>query len=247
LGAMGVTAIGGSAMNIESPANSVIRMRGLPFSATEADIEKFLAQAGVIARRVHLIRESGVGRPSGNAYVEVATVDDANRAITLNRQSIGSRYIEMYRSSQMELKGSIGGFGQTSNMLAGQNFGGLQLLPGLQGGTRVGKNCIRMRGLPWRSTEQDIITFFREVNITPIRIHRKAEDGEAYVEFANSQMVNTAMTRDKEYMGHRYIELFPASFGEVAEAIGMGMPFDSFSQDFRSQNRGYRNEYRLFQ
>jgi len=244
---MGVTAIGGSAMDIESPSNSVIRMRGLPYSATEVDIEEFLAKAGVSARRVHLIRESGVGRPSGIAYVEVATNDDTNKAMTLNRETIGSRYIEMYKSSQMELKGSIGGFGQSANMSGGQNFGSLQLIPGLQGRGSAGENCIRMRGLPWQSTEQDIITFFREVNITPTRIHRKAEGGEAYVEFANAQMVKRGMTRHKEYMGHRYVELFPASFEEVAQAIGMNMPFDSFNQGFRNQSRGYRNEYRLFQ
>merc|ERR550534_952662 len=132
----------------------------------------------------------------------------------------------MYKSSQMELKGSIGGFGQSP----GQSFGGLQMMSGIQGGSSGGNNCIRMRGLPWQATEQDIIMFFREVDVTPVRIHLKSDGGEAYVEFADAPSVATAMTRNKQYIGHRYIELFPVSYGEVAQTIGLGMPFQQFNQ-----------------
>jgi len=247
LGANGVTAIGGSAMDIENPSNSVIRMRGLPFTATETDIEKFLAKADVKASRVHLIRESGVGRPSGIAYVEVASDDDVEKSLTLNRESIGSRYIELYKSSQAELKGSIGGVGQPSFSSGVQNFGGLQLLPGVQGGNSGGNSCIRMRGLPWQATEQDIIVFFREAGVIPVRIHLKSDGGEAYVEFADAPSVAKAMTRNKEYIGHRYVELFPVGYGEVAQTIGLGMPFQQFNQGFRGKNKGFRGQYRLFQ
>jgi len=247
VGAKGVTAIGGSANDIENPNNSVIRMRGLPFSATETDIEQFLAKADVKPRRIHVIRESGVGRPSGNAYVEVASDEEAEKSLALNRECIGSRYIEMYKSSQAELKGSVGGVGQPSLASGAQNFGGLQLLPGVQGGQSGGNNCIRMRGLPWQATEQDIIMFFREVDVIPLRIHLKSDGGEAYVEFTDGPSVARAMTRNKQYIGHRYIELFPVSYGEVAQTIGLGMPFQQFNQGFRGRNKGYRGQYRLFQ
>jgi len=110
VGAMGVMAIGGGGLGIENPDNSVVRMRGLPWSATEEEIEEFMKKVDVKAARVHIIREAGVGRPSGIAYVEVASADDATKALTLDRESIGSRYIEMYKSTQMELKGSLTGF-----------------------------------------------------------------------------------------------------------------------------------------
>jgi len=231
VGAMGVTALGGGGLGIENPNNSVVRMRGLPFSATEEEIEEFLMKVEVKAARVHIIREAGVGRPSGIAYVEIASAADATKALSLDRENMGSRYIEMYKSSQSELRGSVTGFGQTG--------GGLQLMPGLQGGMGGGNNCIKMRGLPWQVTEQDIIMFFGEVDVTPVRIHRKAEGGEAYVEFADPQSVTKAMTRNKAYIGHRYIELFPASYGEVAQTVGMSMPFQRYNQG--------QGQYRLFQ
>jgi len=244
VGVLGVTAVGGSCTDIENQSNSVVRMRGLPFSASEEDIEKFLAKADVKAKRVHIIREAGVGRPSGSAYAEVASDDEVTKALTLNRESIGSRYIEMFKSSQMELRGSIGG-GQGSFSSGGvQSFGGLQLVPGVQGGGMGGGSCIRMRGLPWRSTEQDIISFFAEVNVTPARIHRKADGGEAYVEFADAESFAAAMKRNKANMGHRYIELFPVSYGEVAQAVGMGM--NGMGNQFGGQ-RKWGGQFRLFQ
>jgi len=232
VGAMGVTALGGGGLGIENPNNSVIRMRGLPFSATEAEIEEFLMKVEVKAARVHIIREAGVGRPSGIAYVEVASADDATKALSLDRENMGSRYIEMYKSSQMELKGSVGGGAQMMPQLLGGMGGGM-------GGMGGGSSCLRMRGLPWKVTEQDIIMFFAEANVTPVRIHRKSEGGEAYVEFTDGQSVAKAMTRNKAYIGSRYIELFPVSYGEVASTVGMSMPFQ--------QRYNGSGQYRLFQ
>lgn len=240
VGATGVMALGGGGLGVENPNNSVVRMRGLPFSATEAEIEEFLLKAEVKAKRVHIIREAGVGRPSGIAFVEVSSDNDATKALTLDREDMGSRYIEMYKSTQMELKGSITGFGHAGPMSMGGSMGGLQLMQGSQGGMGGGNSCIRMRGLPWQATEQDIIMFFREVDVTPVRIHRKAEGGEAYAEFADAAALTKAMTRNKGYIGHRYIELFPVSYSEVAQTVGMGGMF----QGGFNRNQG---QYRLFQ
>eukprot|EP00471_Norrisiella_sphaerica_P001815 CAMPEP_0184492394 /NCGR_PEP_ID=MMETSP0113_2-20130426/23107_1 /TAXON_ID=91329 /ORGANISM="Norrisiella sphaerica, Strain BC52" /LENGTH=58 /DNA_ID=CAMNT_0026877165 /DNA_START=92 /DNA_END=265 /DNA_ORIENTATION=+ len=33
--------------------------------------------------------------------------------------------------------------------------------------------CLKMRGLPFQSTEQMITDFFKQAKVTPIRIHRK--------------------------------------------------------------------------
>jgi len=110
LGSMGVTALGGGGLGIENPDNSVVRMRGLPYSATETEIEEFLMKAEAKAARVHIIREAGVGRPSGVAYVELADNDDVKKAMTLNKENMGSRYIEMYKASQSELNGALTGY-----------------------------------------------------------------------------------------------------------------------------------------
>jgi len=110
LGTRGVTALGGGGQGVENPDNKVVRMRGVPFKATEAEIKEFLSKAEVKAARVHIIREAGVGRPSGVAYAELASDDDVTKAMTLNKENMGSRYIEMYKASQTELNGALTGY-----------------------------------------------------------------------------------------------------------------------------------------
>merc|ERR1719461_2133004 len=84
-----------------------------------------------------------------------------------------------------------------------------------------GTTCIKMRGLPFNSTEVDITRFFQEAGVTPVRIHRKADGAEAFVEFLNAGDADKAMTRQKAYMKNRYIELFRVSFNEVARTVGL--------------------------
>jgi len=110
LGSMGVTALGGGGLGVENPDNKVVRMRGIPYKATEEEIKEFLSNAEVKAARVHIIREAGVGRPSGVAYVELASDGDVTKAMTLNKENMGSRYIEMYKASQTELNGALTGY-----------------------------------------------------------------------------------------------------------------------------------------
>jgi len=98
--ALGRIVPGGPGGGVENPNNAVLRMRGIPFSALEGDVIEFFAQVGVKPARVHLIREDGIGRPSGQAYVEFATEEQSQNAMGCNRKNIGTRYIELFRSME---------------------------------------------------------------------------------------------------------------------------------------------------
>jgi len=91
---------GGPGGGIENPNNSVIRMRGIPFSSLEGDVIEFFAQVSAKPARVHLIREDGIGRPSGMAFVEFSTEDESQSAMMCNRKNMGSRYIELFRAKE---------------------------------------------------------------------------------------------------------------------------------------------------
>ena len=99
--------LGGGVLGVENPDKSVLRMRGVPYIATETDVEEFLIKAKVKAARVHLIREAGVGRPSGVAYAELVSDNDVTKAMTLSRVKMGKRYIEMSCASQTELNRAL--------------------------------------------------------------------------------------------------------------------------------------------
>ena len=73
-----------------------IRMSGLSFKATEQDIRTFfgLAEAKCTNIKIHTI---GDGRPSGEAVAEFGSRDDAEKAMTMNRKNIQSRFVILTR------------------------------------------------------------------------------------------------------------------------------------------------------
>lgn len=78
-------------------------MRGLPWSATPQDIREFfngleISQDGIVLAR------NGDGRVTGEAYVLFCDEDNFQRAMTRNREHIGKRYIELFKSSGEEME-----------------------------------------------------------------------------------------------------------------------------------------------
>jgi len=80
----------------------MVRLRGLPFSATAQEVLDFFAQHGVEdcvnqgIEAVDLLIKAN-GRPSGQAAVHVRSHDDAQHVQQiLNQQFIGGRYIEVF-------------------------------------------------------------------------------------------------------------------------------------------------------
>lgn len=64
----------------------MIHMRGLPYKATEEDIEKFFSPYVPISIGILF---DNLGRPSGEADVEFATHEEANMAMSKNKSNMG--------------------------------------------------------------------------------------------------------------------------------------------------------------
>jgi RNA recognition motif-containing protein len=87
---------------VPSVSSSVVRVRGLPFSSTEADVAEFLRGVSIRPQGVHMVYNANE-RPTGEAFVEVNSDRDVETALGLNRQMLGSRYIEVYRSTPADM------------------------------------------------------------------------------------------------------------------------------------------------
>jgi RNA recognition motif-containing protein len=88
------------------PETNVVRLRGLPFTATVQDIFVFFAQCEIVDRiasdsnAVDLLLRSN-GRPSGQARVRMQTRSDAELAQRLlHGQWMGKRYIEVFLNEE---------------------------------------------------------------------------------------------------------------------------------------------------
>lgn len=75
----------------------VVKMRGLPWSTTVDEIMKFFGDCSISNGKngVHMTM-SREGRPSGEAYVEMDTPEDIEKACKRDRDHMGHRYIEGY-------------------------------------------------------------------------------------------------------------------------------------------------------
>ncbi|XP_008486469.2 heterogeneous nuclear ribonucleoprotein H2-like, partial [Diaphorina citri] len=74
---------------------------------------------------------------------------------------------------------------------------------------------IKLRGLPWSTTVDEILEFFDGVNVrngrAGVKITRSRNgrpSGEAFVEVEDEVDMENALRKNKEYLGNRYIEVF---------------------------------------
>lgn len=237
----------GSMQKESADDDAVVRLRGLPYSATKADIEEFFSGLEIESNGVLMISDFQ-GRSKGECFVQFTNVADAIKALEKNRCNIGHRYIEVFASSMNDAQmthskmiGSMGGMG--GPMRGGGAMGGMRPGPydrfmgggggrggygmmrgggmgmsmGMGGGMRGGRGgpggpVIKMRGLPYEVSEQEIAEWFSSV-ADPVDIHIKFNgdgrpSGDALVAFATEGDANRAMQKNKQNMKHRYIELF---------------------------------------
>lgn len=90
----------------DSPEQTtVVRMRGLPFSAGKDDIMEFFKEYVLSEDSIHITCNMD-GRPTGEAFVEFAGLDDAKGALAKDRMTLGRRYIELFPSSLEDMKES---------------------------------------------------------------------------------------------------------------------------------------------
>jgi hypothetical protein len=172
--------------------NIVIKMRGLPYTATESDIAAFFKGLRVAPGGVTVGRDAN-GRASGEAHVEFTGEQDAQSAMLLNRQRIGNRYIELFRAKQTQI---------TVNRR-------YQATDGEGAGT---SDCLRLRGMPFNSTEADVLAFFKGYPVIPGGVKMGPQTGQGTVRFAHADDARRALTSlNHGYMGSRYIELFYAT------------------------------------
>ena len=119
----------------------VVRLRGLPWAATSKDVLDLLKDCQVMngEKGVHFTFAPD-GRPSGEAFVELCAEEDVSNALNHNNEHMGRRYVEIFRASR----------GQMAWDCRMEEKGG-----GGSGGV------VRLRGLPYRCSEDDVRKFFQ--------------------------------------------------------------------------------------
>ncbi|CAH0559214.1 unnamed protein product [Brassicogethes aeneus] len=188
----------------------IVKLRGLPWSATQEEIVGFFKESKVVGGKdgVHMT-SSREGRPSGEAFVEFEDEEDLNFALEKDREHIGNRYIEVFKVKKAEMDWVVKRNGPSN----GTNDDG----------------CVRLRGLPFGCSKEEIAQFFTGLEIVPNGItlltdYSGRSSGEAYVQFVNREVAEKALQKHREKIGHRYIEIFRSSLSEI-NGVGSGGGF----------------------
>ncbi|XP_065856401.1 uncharacterized protein [Euphorbia lathyris] len=83
--------------------SEILKMRGLPFSAKKPDIIDFFKDYKLVEERVHIACRPD-GKATGEAYVEFVSTEEAKRAMSKDKMTIGSRYVELFPSTPDEAR-----------------------------------------------------------------------------------------------------------------------------------------------
>lgn len=81
----------------------VVRLRGLPFTATAGEVLHFFSGLEVVGGVDGVVFTWGRdGRPLGEAYVEFPSEEVQQEAMRRDRNKMGQRYIEIFKSTRLD-------------------------------------------------------------------------------------------------------------------------------------------------
>ncbi|CAN0901757.1 Epithelial splicing regulatory protein 1 [Linum grandiflorum] len=208
----------------QPPSFPVVRLRGLPFDCTDADVAEFFQGLNIVD--ILFIQKGG--KFSGEAFCVLAYPLQVDFALQKNRQNMGRRYVEVFRSTRQDYYVAVAG--QVSENRGSSPRRRFPRAKPYDEGKDQAEHTgvLRLRGLPFSAGKEEIMEFFEEyaaLSENSIHIVMNFEGrptGDAFVEFASAEDSKAAMGKDRKTLGSRYIELFPSSVEELSEALSRG-------------------------
>ena len=178
-----------------------IKLSGLPWKATEEEIAKFLVDCYIVGDVVIINNE--YGKPSGDAVVKLKTKVDLEKALKCNRNHLHGRFVIVEESDSESYNRHV-----------------------KKEKTDAEKNAfMRLRGLVWNATEEDIKKFLHDCKVKKVVIttneHGKPS-GDAFVHLESEADVEKARAHDREYLRDRFViveEIYEAQFLKETQLV----------------------------
>ena len=109
-------------------------------------------------------------------------------------------------------------------------------------------DCLFMQGLPIGCQQSDVVDFFGELSIVPLRIHRKERGPDAFIEFRSVDEAERAMQLKRRHMGNRWIDLIRVTYTDMCRITGLPPTRDNvpapaggrYRDDRETRRRGSR-------
>ncbi|KAI0984115.1 hypothetical protein GJ496_003079 [Pomphorhynchus laevis] len=176
----------------------VVKLRGLPWSATKEEVVSFMSGCNIKNGTDGILMVSRHGPVRGEAFVELESENDLEVAMSKHRDHMGTRYIEVFRSSAGEMNHVLN--------------------PKVVANWR--DPVVRLRGIPYYCTKDDIYDFFSGLQIAHNGVYMSMDEtgnasGLAFVAFTKMDIAFKALEKHRMMIGHRYVEVFQSSYSEA--------------------------------
>lgn len=206
----------------------IIRMRGLPFTATVEDVLGFFGKECPVTGEKEglLFVKYPDGRPTGDAFVLFACEEFAQNALKKHKEILGKRYIELFRSTAAEVQQVLNRY-MSAPLISTLPAPLIPLLPQPFIATGSTRDCIRLRGLPYTASIEDILDFMGEftIDIKPHGVHmvlnqQGRPSGDAFIQMKSpDRAFLVAQKCHKKTMKDRYVEVFQCSGDEMSYVL----------------------------
>lgn len=172
--------------------DSVVKIKSLPFDATQLDIIQFFEGLKLKPNGVQLVVRSD-NKPTGEAFVDFENNEEACKAIRekdhkVFSEKFGDRYVRLIQVSRKEMQATLA-----------LRFGG--------------EGILKMKGIPFKAVAADVRKFFAGYKIKTEGIsfimHADGRPtGMAFIEFETPQEAVRAMEKDRAKFGPEYGDRF---------------------------------------
>ncbi|XP_035799075.1 G-rich sequence factor 1 isoform X2 [Amphiprion ocellaris] len=184
----------------------IVQVKGLPWSCTTLDLLHFFGECRIREgeRGIHLSVDR-LGRPTGQAFIEMEHEEDVSKALEKHRQYLGPRYVEVSEVTNSDAEAILKKTVQPPS-----------------------DGVVMLRGIPFTCTENDIVHFFSgkltcldivQNGITIVTDSKGRKSGEAFVQFTSQEAADEALQRDRDLIGSRYIEVFPSTSEDIQSTL----------------------------
>ncbi|XP_029447573.1 epithelial splicing regulatory protein 1 isoform X2 [Rhinatrema bivittatum] len=198
----------------------IVRMRGLPFTATAEEVLVFFGQHCPVTggKEGILFVTYPDGRPTGDAFVLFACEEYAQNALKKHKDLLGKRYIELFRSTAAEVQQVLNRYSSVPLIpLPAPPI--IPVLPQPFLPAANVRDCVRLRGLPYAATIEHILEFLGEFSsdirthgVHMVLNHQGRPSGDAFIQMKSAERAFLAAQKcHKRTMKDRYVEVFQCS------------------------------------
>ncbi|TNN02569.1 hypothetical protein fugu_010056 [Takifugu bimaculatus] len=226
------------AMFLSREDQIIVRMRGLPFTATHEQVLSFFSPGEGLKETCPISGgQDGIlfvrypdGRPTGDAFVLFACEEHAQCALRKHKEILGRRYIELFKSTAAEVQQVLNRY-SSAPLIPVAPAPLVSVLPAVSllpppGGMR---DCLRLRGLPYTASVEDILNFLgeftqdvRQHGVHMVLNQQGRPSGDCFIQMTSleralqaSQRLHKQVMFSQRGSNSRYVEVFPCSAEEM--------------------------------